>query len=157
MPALRRPAVLSDRPPRVAMLLCALLLGAFAVPAAVHAQPGGGHEHHGGHAAPQAKSHHPDAHPGVTGASVLRGEVVRERARDAYTIAARIPSVLDALFCHCDCHEVRGRRSLLECFQDDMAENCGICQGQARLAAQLHAQGKSLKDIRTAIDARYGG
>lgn len=156
MPALRRPAVLSDRLPRAAVLLLALLLGAVAAPRAVHAQPDS-HEHHGRHPAPQAKSHHPDARPGVTGASVLRGEVVRERARDAYAIAARIPSVLDALFCHCHCHEVRGRRSLLECFEDDMAENCGICQGQARLAAELHAQGKSLKDIRTAIDARYGG
>jgi hypothetical protein len=158
MPARRRPV--ADRLPRMAVLLLALLLGAFAAPRDAHAQPGGGHDHaHGGATGGReaAKSHHPDARPDVTGANVLSGEVVPERARDAYAIAARIPDLLDALFCHCDCHDRDGTRSLLECFEDDMATTCGICQGQARMAAELHGQGKSLKDIRTAIDARYGG
>jgi hypothetical protein len=138
----------------VPVLLFALLLGAFAMPAAAQAQPG--HEHAAHRPTPKAKSHHPDARAGITGAKVLTGEIVPSRARDAYTIAARIPDVLDALYCHCECHEREGRRSLLECFEDDMASTCGICQGQARMAAELHDGGKSLAEIRAALDQRWG-
>lgn len=156
MSAIRRPAVVAHRPPRLAMVLLALLMGSLAGPRAAHAQPGGGHEHHA-RETPKPNKHHPEPRPGVTGAGVLSGEVVPERAREVYTIAARIPEVLDGLFCHCDCHERDGKRSLLECYEDDMATTCGICQGQAQLAAELHAQGKTLAEIRAAIDARYGG
>jgi hypothetical protein len=134
-------------------VLLALVLCALAAPAAA-AQA---HEHGGrtpAHAA--ARGHHPAPRDGISGQGVLRGEVVPSRARDAYTIAARIPSILDALYCHCECHEVRGRRSLLECFEDQMAAGCGICLGQARMAAEMHADGKSLNQIRRAIDTRYG-
>jgi hypothetical protein len=37
-----------------------------------------------------------------------------------------------------------------------MAGHCQICQGQVRLAYRLHKQGKSLDDIRAAIDAKFG-
>ena len=154
----RRPAGATRGIPRFAAVLAALLLGAFALPAAAQAQP----EHtHAGHAtrrpAPKVKSHHPDPRPGVTGRSVLRGEIVPSRAREVYTIAARIPSILDGLYCHCDCHDRDERRSLLSCFEDDMATTCGICQGQARMAGELHAQGKTLNEIRAALDQRWGG
>jgi hypothetical protein len=146
------------RTPRLPALLLALLLGVFAMPAAAHAQPGG-HDHaeHGARRhTPKAKNHHPAARPGVTGAKVLSGRAVPSRAREPYTIAARIPTVLDALYCHCDCHERDDKRSLLACFEDDMATTCGICQGQARMAGELHAEGKSLAEIRAAIDRRWG-
>jgi hypothetical protein len=136
---------------RVPAVLAALVLCAL-VPDAARAQD---HAHHHGQTA-EARGHHPAPREGITGQGVLSGEVVPSRARDAYTIAARIPSILDALYCHCECHEVRGRRSLLECFEDRMAANCGICQGQARMASEMHADGKSLEQIRKAIDDRYG-
>ncbi|HEX6041320.1 CYCXC family (seleno)protein [Longimicrobium sp.] len=154
MPTIRRPSILAGR---LAIVLFALLVGAFAAPRDVHAQPGGGHEHHGqGARDPKADKRHPAPRPGITAANVLSAEVVPERARDAYTIAARIPEVFDGLFCYCDCHERDGKRSLLECYEDDMATTCGICQGEARLVGELHAQGKTLAEIRAAIDARYG-
>lgn len=142
--------------------LLVALAALIATPAAAHAQPGGhAHGSHGGHgAAPQqtkAKSHHPTPRRGVTGERVLNPDSVPERAREPYTMAARIPSIFDGLFCHCDCHEREGLRSLLECFEDDMATTCGICQSQARLVAELHAQGKSLDEIRRAVDQRFGG
>ena len=37
-----------------------------------------------------------------------------------------------------------------------MARICEICQGEGRLAARLYKSGKTLDEIRTAIDARYG-
>jgi hypothetical protein len=143
--ALRRFA----RPP---FLLAALLLCALA-PAAAAAQD---HAHHA--ASPAAKRvRHPAPRPGITAENVLSPDSVREQSRDVYTMAARIPSILDGLYCHCDCHERDGLRSLLECFEDEMGSTCGICSGQAQLAHEMHEQGKSLREIRKAIDARYGG
>ena len=37
-----------------------------------------------------------------------------------------------------------------------MARACPICQGEGRLTYRLHTEGKTLEEIRTAIDARYG-
>jgi phosphoribosyl-dephospho-CoA transferase len=37
-----------------------------------------------------------------------------------------------------------------------MARECIVCQGQARLAIKLHKEGKTLDEIRAAIDARFG-
>jgi len=37
-----------------------------------------------------------------------------------------------------------------------MAQHCMICQGQARLAFRMHGEGKTLDQIRTAIDAKFG-
>ncbi|HEX8394445.1 MAG TPA: CYCXC family (seleno)protein [Longimicrobium sp.] len=133
---------------RIAPLLLALLLCAVAAPRAAAAQ----HDH----GRVRAEGHHPAPRPGVTGASVITGDIVPERAREVYTIAARIPGVLDALYCYCECHEVRGRRSLLECFKDEMAARCGICAGQARLADEMTRDGKSIAEIRKAIDRRFG-
>jgi len=39
---------------------------------------------------------------------------------------------------------------------DGMAQHCRICQGQARLAFRMHGEGKTLDQIRTAIDAKFG-
>ncbi|HYW11477.1 MAG TPA: PCYCGC motif-containing (lipo)protein [Longimicrobium sp.] len=155
----RRPAGTALRGiPRLALVLFALLLGAMVLPGAAQAQPGHDHAEHGARRpAPKVKNHHPNPRPGVTGAKVLRGRAVPSRAREPYTIAARIPSLLDGLYCHCECHERDGTRSLLECFEDDMASTCGICQGQARMAAEMHADGKSLAEIRAALDQRWGG
>lgn len=144
------------RPP---VLLAALAVSLLAASAAAHAQPGA--DEHAGHAhrpAPKRKDHHPQARPGVTAARVLEGAVVPCEARDAYAVAARIPHVLDAVFCHCDCHARDGRRSLLECFEENgMAATCGICLAQARMAGELHAEGRSLDEIRGAMDQRWGG
>jgi hypothetical protein len=136
---------------RLPVLLAALLLCAL-VPDAAQAQD------HAQHAQPAAKRvRHPQPRPGITAERVLSAESVREQSREVYTMAARIPSVLDGLYCHCDCHERDGLRSLLECFEEEMGGTCGICSGQARLAYEMHEQGKSLRDIRKAIDAQYGG
>lgn len=38
-----------------------------------------------------------------------------------------------------------------------MAATCGICLAQARMAGELHAEGRSLDEIRGAMDQRWGG
>ncbi|HEU0298123.1 MAG TPA: PCYCGC motif-containing (lipo)protein [Longimicrobium sp.] len=142
--------------PRLPMLMAAALLCACA-PAGARAQEHA--HHHGGSAAPAPaaqKHRHPEPRRGVTAARVLPPERVPERAREVYAMAAQIPQVLDGLYCHCDCHDRDGLRSLLECFEEEMGGTCGICQGQARLAHQMHEDGKRLNEIRKAIDVQYG-
>jgi hypothetical protein len=137
---------------RLPVLLAALLLCAL-VPDSARAQD----DAHRGHAQPAAKRvRHPAPRPGITAADVLSPDAVREPSRAVYTMAARIPGILDGLYCHCHCHERDELRSLLECFEEEMGSTCGICSGQAELAYEMHEQGKSLRDIRKAIDARFG-
>jgi len=87
---------------------------------------------------------------------VLPAKRVPKRVRAAYDRARRIPEVLDGIYCHCDCAERDGLRSLLSCFETPMVRSCRICAGQAKLAYDLHQRGKSLDEIRAAIDAEYG-
>jgi hypothetical protein len=37
-----------------------------------------------------------------------------------------------------------------------MARSCPICQGEGRVAVRMAKAGKSLDEIRAAIDAQYG-
>ena len=75
----------------------------------------------------------------------------------AFDEARTIPQILDGIRCHCGCADLPGKRSLLSCYEEDgMALDCDICQGEGRLAYRLHARGRTLAEIRAAIDARYG-
>ena len=68
----------------------------------------------------------------------------------------KIPQVLDGIRCNCGCPNPPELRSLLSCYEGKgMARDCVICQGQARLAVRLHKEGKSLDEIRRAIDAKF--
>lgn len=76
-------------------------------------------------------------------------------AKEAYRMAAHIKSTLDGLFCYCYCKGA-GHYSLLDCFKDDHGAGCDICIGEAKLAYQMVQQGKSLEEIRAAVDAQFG-
>lgn len=75
---------------------------------------------------------------------------------DAYRIAKMIPTVLDGLYCYCNCELNFGHKSNLSCFVDTHAANCGICMSQAFDAYRYHQAGMSLDEIKTRIDARFG-
>jgi len=142
--------------PRLIPLLAAALCAAAAPASAQHEHGPHGQEARAGKNR-AARSDHPEPRADVTAADVLRvDQLANDRQREAYEIARKIPHILDGLFCHCDCHEVRGKRSLLECYHSDMAARCGICMGQARLAWRMHQDGKTLEEIRRQIDAQYG-
>jgi len=137
---------------RTPLLLGALLIGAL-VPGTARAQD---HAHHGHAQAVEKDGRHPAPRVGITAERVLPADSVAERGREVYTMAARIAGMLDGLYCHCDCHERDGLRSLLECFENAMASTCGICLGEARKAFEMHERGKSLDEIRQAVDDAYG-
>lgn len=103
-------------------------------------------------------SRHPDPRPGITADAVLPPSLVPHTpgAAEAYVVARQMPQVLDGLYCHCDCSQHLGHRSLLTCYESDHASQCDICMGEAMLAAQLATRGASLDQIRAAVDSQFG-
>jgi hypothetical protein len=101
---------------------------------------------------------HPAPRPGITAAKVLTKEQLTRfpGAIDAFDGVREIPQVVDGIRCRCGCADLPGYYSLLSCYEGDaMATICPICQGEGRLAVRLHKAGKTLDEIRAAIDAKY--
>ena len=109
---------------------------------------------------PALLSDHPTPRPGITAAKVLtRRQLTGEHADAApvFDMVRQIPQIVDGIRCRCGCAELEGNYSLLSCYEGQgMAGHCQVCQGEGRLAYRLHKQGKSLDEIRAAIDAKFG-
>lgn len=102
---------------------------------------------------------HPKPRPGIDASKVLSAQRLKDtpRALVAFDEVRQIPAIVDGIRCHCGCVGGDGFYSLLSCFErDGMARMCDICRGQGRLTFRLHRAGKSLDEIRAAIDDRYG-
>jgi hypothetical protein len=109
--------------------------------------------------APAPRDRHPTPRPGITAANVLKEDELKD-ARDAveaFNEVRQIPEIVDGIRCYCGCADNEGYYSLLSCYErpSGMAKMCDKCQGQGRYAFRLHRSGKSLDEIRAAIDARY--
>jgi hypothetical protein len=105
-----------------------------------------------------ADPRHPTPRPGITGEKVLTAEQLSD-APDLVPLfdgVRAIPEIVDGIRCSCGCAEQPGHYSLLSCYEDGMAKQCRICQGQGALAVRLRKQGRSLDEIREAIDSQYG-
>lgn len=121
-------------------------------------------------AAPAMPSHHCHAsgplgpHPvprtGYTAAKVATKEQLAHRPKmiPLFDSVREIPGVIDGIRCNCGCASSTGFYSLLTCFEGEaaMAMHCPVCQGQAKLAARMHKEGKTLDEIRVAVDAQFG-
>jgi hypothetical protein len=109
-------------------------------------------------ASPPQKKPHPEPRRGITPAHVVATKDL-DGDKDviaAFDLVREIPQVVDGIRCSCGCDEIEGYYSLLSCFeQDGMARHCDVCQGHARLIHRLHRQGKTLAQIRAAVDARF--
>jgi hypothetical protein len=103
---------------------------------------------------------HPDPRPGITGANVATKEQLASTPAliPLFDSVREIPEIADGIRCHCGCADAPGFRSLLTCYEgaNAMARECHTCQGEARLAARLKKSGKSLDEIRAAIDEKFG-
>lgn len=111
-------------------------------------------------AAHSFKPVHPVPRKGITGARVATAAML---ARSPHLIALfesvrAIPHVVDGIRCHCGCADLDGHYSLLTCYEseDAMAKSCPICQGMGRVAVRMAQAGRSLADIREAVDAQFG-
>jgi len=117
--------------------------------------------HHARRCAPSMAgvSDHPTPRPGITSAKVLTKDQLGEHkdAGPVFDMVREIPEVVDGIRCQCGCSALEGKYSLLSCYEaDGMAAHCQIWQGEGRLAYRLHKQGKTLDEIRAAIDAKFG-
>lgn len=103
---------------------------------------------------------HPAPRKGITGDRVASSAML---ANSPHLIALfndvrAIPQVVDGIRCHCGCADLNDHYSLLTCYEgeDAMAKICPICQGMGRVAARMAKAGRSLDDIRAAVDAQFG-
>lgn len=77
------------------------------------------------------------------------------RIAEVYREAALVPQVLDGIYCYCDCERNMGHYSLLDCYKSDHAAGCDVCLSEGALAYRMHQEGKTLDQIRSAVDAAY--
>lgn len=129
---------------------CALLpalVMSFAEARATHAgAPGAGRA-----------SEHPEPRPGIDASRVTPRDRLADDVAPVFDMVRAIPATFDGIRCHCGCAELEDMYSLLSCFEGEgMAQHCVVCKGQARLVHRLHEAGRSLDEIRAAVDARYG-
>ena len=102
------------------------------------------------------KKPHPEPRPGIDASHVVAAKDLDgdKRVIEAFDMVREIPQVVDGIRCSCGCDGVEGYYSLLSCFEKDgMASHCEVCQAEARLIHKLHRQGKTLAQIRAALDA----
>ncbi|MBD8025791.1 PCYCGC domain-containing protein [Ureibacillus sp. Re31] len=89
-----------------------------------------------------------------------------EDIRLVYEVAGQATDILEWIPCYCGCGESAGHRNNLNCFiaekrddgsvvWDDHGTRCQVCLEIAVESVQMYQQGKSLKEIRQAIDAKY--
>jgi len=101
---------------------------------------------------------HPTPRPGIDASRVPKASELQDakRAIAAFDEVREIPHIIDGIRCHCGCAD--RLYSLLACYEGEhpMAMHCQVCQGEGRLAYRLHRAGKTLDEIRAAIDDRYG-
>ena len=103
---------------------------------------------------------HPTPRAGITGSRVLAAAKLAATPAlvPLFDGIRAIPQVVDGIRCHCGCADAPAYYSLLTCYEGPtpMARDCPTCQGQGRLVVRLHAEGKSLDQIRAAVDAKFG-
>ncbi len=102
---------------------------------------------------------HPDPRPDVDSSEVLTADDLKgyDHVLDIYDGIRQIPHIADGIRCKCGCADLEGFRSLLTCFESNgMARACQICQTEGRLVIRLHGRGRTLEQIRAAVDARFG-
>lgn len=150
-----RPVALTSR--RSFLSISAAALVAFLPPAPKRRMPWMTMCHAPRHGGPHV---HPEPRPGITAEKVPTAEQLGAWAEaiPAFDDVRQIPEIIDGIRCHCGCAEDPSFYSLLSCYEgsEAMARYCPICQGQGRLAFRLHTAGKSLDEIRAAVDARFG-
>ena len=105
---------------------------------------------------------HPDPRAGVTAEKVLSvsdlGEKARKSILEAYSAAREYPLIFDGLACACGCHGDASyqHRSLLVCYETRQPTGCQACQMEAAFVGRMAKDGKTLAEIRLAVDKKFG-
>lgn len=81
----------------------------------------------------------------------------RSEVRHGYWVATQIPAVLNKLYCWCGCENRGLHRSNLQCFEDEMAEDCPVCLGTAEIAYDMTRKGVTdAAKIQAVVDVYWG-
>jgi hypothetical protein len=101
---------------------------------------------------------HPEPRAGITGENVLGESELGERrpVLEAYAAARTHPELFDGVYCACRCDKSLNHRSLLSCFEGRQPIGCMACREEAELVGRLARKGKSLDEIRVAVDTEFG-
>ena len=70
----------------------------------------------------------------------------------AYTMASKIPGVINQQPCYCRCDRALGHKSLHGCFEGTHGAACSTCMKEAVFAYEQTKAGKTPAQIRTAIE-----
>jgi hypothetical protein len=93
--------------------------------------------------------------PPILAGSKLTGENFRYPWQvHVYQQAARIGNVLYQLPCNCRCDRALGHTSLRSCYEGLHGTECSTCAKEAFFASQQLKQGKTVAQIRDAINRR---
>lgn len=105
-----------------------------------------------------ASGNHPDPRPASqrTRVEAAADYAGYPQVAQIYAEVAQVPEVVDGVYCYCNCELHAGHYSLLDCFQNEHASECDLCLAEGDLAFRMHQEGKSLDQIRGAVDRRYG-
>ena len=100
---------------------------------------------------------HPEPRAGVTAELVLPESDLpdRRRVREAYAAARAHPELFDGLYCTCRCDKSMEHRSLLSCFESRQPIGCMACREEAELVGRMARDGKTLEEIRRAVDEEF--
>lgn len=80
----------------------------------------------------------------------------RPEVRHGYWVAAQIPQMLNQLYCWCGCENRGVHRSNLQCFEDEMAQDCPVCLGTAEIAYDMTDKGiTDAAKIQAAVDVHW--
>lgn len=100
---------------------------------------------------------HPEPRPGIDARNVTPREHLPADVVGVFDQVREIPHVVDGIACQCGCAELEDMRSLLSCFEGHgMARHCESCQGQAELAHEMTGAGRTLDEIRVAVEEQFG-
>ncbi len=100
---------------------------------------------------------HPKPRATASAASVVPASRYESypRIKETYAEVAQVPKVVDGVYCYCHCEENMGHYSLLDCFSSDHAANCDVCLSEGALAYKMTRDGKTLDQVRHAVDQLY--
>jgi len=101
--------------------------------------------------------HHPTPRSGVTAENVMPAVRYAEvpRIEKVYREVSGVPAAVDGIYCYCHCMENMEHRSLLTCFESDHAAGCDVCLSEGDMVYRMTQQGRSLDQIRQAIDRTF--
>lgn len=127
-------------------LACAGALDGLVLPRSLHAEPRYG------------RLDHPEPREGYTADKVATPEQLGGDPEliEIFDGVRAIPHIADGIRCTCGCADLPDMYSLLSCYEGPqaMAKWCPVCKGEGRLVTRLAKQGRTLDQIREAIDAR---